>query len=712
MIREIPRSDFRPSPANKGLLDGKMVSKATVSDARPLATTQGWFSWNTWGTLFVNVFDNISSTFLGDSKPLVSVAPLPETVSPETLIQYLAIEFTPKLSLAERAIQHKNSREAGRVVAVLEIMKERVEQAIKVVNHYDYHLVHAELAKVGVLAKKIVRIIPKYPTVPKVAPDRRIHPSFGLHNPHNNCFINTALQTVFSNPLLVEHIVYGEGQHLVVRELYQEYKRLQEAGTFHSNPDFASPLREICPQFSGSGQHDAIEFLLRVLIDPLKNTKDLPFFFELQERSYYHGYEDHQADLAGAFEADGSRMRSDIHSSLQLSIPPTAKFPSLEELIRFTCSEVVEQDPTDAGVEFLRKGTQKPVRMKLARKVMKMRCPSCIFVDIKRHSVVAQEFSGGNGAFKGARNSVEIAFDKVWFIPPEHDIDGKGAKYVFVSLVNGGGFYGGHYVATVEAHNAKRYQYSDSSRSERSETEFNADGKALYGGFALRVPCEDVQAEMEEHIRKSQTDKEIGTASSGKWGAEKELSLIALFNQYLGEKAPNLGKLQKVYDQLSPEFQRFVAGFFPESPRDHLVELREITDPLLIPAKASTVAEVMSPESVSKLLDEDTALRREEVEVATHIVAQYEQVRKQNLALAKDHRNQLAMAQLESERLAHLSSLGGKQQLMVAAILDPGLEKVIQVRGLPTLISENQMELEVLRGKQLNQEIRSRPVTI
>jgi len=162
-------------------------------------------------------------------------------------------------------------------------------------------------------------------------------------------------------------------------------------------------------------------------------------------------------------------------------------------------------------------------------------------------------------------------------------------------------------------------------------------------------------------------------------------------------KLPSLAKLQRVYDKLPSSFHEFVKQFFPESPRDHLVELKAITKPLLC-----------TLERAQKAAEDLEAV---EVEVATHIVAQYEHIRRQNLELARDHRKglekQIVIAEYELAQLKHLATLSPPQALSVAKILDPGLEKVIAVRTLAVLTIEKVQEVKVLQGKKLNEEIRA-----
>lgn len=687
-----------------------MEIKSSKSDFRPMATPQGWFSWNAWSFFFANIFDSMSRFLTGSPKPLSNVVPLPITVTPETITTYLETNFTPNIKLAEREVEQKHFTQAGRVLDVLRRMKEDIERAIKedpLVAEHDYVLITSELAKVETLAKRLVGFLPTYPTVPHVDPDPRVLPSFGLTNGgRNNCFINTILQIVFVVPELVQHIVFAAGQHLTVLELYQEYKKVQENGALFTSPNLASSLRKLCPQFEGIEQHDSFEFLLKVLIDPLKNPKENPLFFNFEERSYYHDYEKYRDQITDRFEEDGGRIPSkkpdplddkdgrgikpreqERHSSLQLVLSSAFPLSTMEELIQRSLHEEIPLNPKGPQVEFRCRESEKPVRLKLARKHVKVSPPPFLFVDFKRHSVTSQQFRDG-GIFRGAKNTTPIAFTQTFFIPPEFDLAGKGAKYEWVALVNGGGFGGGHYVADVRASNGKYYEYSDSSAHEISEQNFLAAGNGCYGGFARRVHCEDIEGEMQELHKGTETDREIGAAVYGKWGDRKELDLIELFNTYLEEEVCSLVKLQKVYDKLSPDFHRFVTRFFPEDPRDHLVELKGITKPLLVQA--------------------------EEEDVATHIVAQYAHVRKQNLALARNHRSQierdLDSVQKQKALLEHLLTLKEtpEEQIFAAAILDPGLEKLISIKEIERLLEENALEQQVLEIKQTNADIRAR----
>lgn len=661
------------------------ISQAT----RVLSSSQGWFLPAAWLTFFAGVFATIRWAFWVDPPPLHGrdITPLPADVTPESLAQYIQKEFTPKVSLVEKEIEEHRPEEAKKMVGLLLQMSGKIKKAIDGADRaeHNYTLVTSELAKIDGLAAQLYGAAPSYPKVPHAALDTRVLPSYGLANEVNTCFINTILQIVFVVPELVQHIVFGQGQHLIVREHYLVFKKLHEAGAFAQNPKLSSALRNLAPQFNGYGQHDAFEFLLKVLVDPLKKEEN-PLFFRVEERCYYHDYATHQGEITEHFEDDGGRIPlngRELFSSLQLVLSEDP-FSSMEQLIERTFIEdYPEQD--DLGVEFERGIGEARIRLQLAKKHFRLSPPPFIFVDFKRFSVTTPQF-GERGTFAGAKNTTPVAFSPIFFIPPECIIDRRGAKYEWVALVNGGGFGGGHYVADVRTSDGSYYEYSDSSKRELSEQAFIEAGMRCYGGFARQVECADVAREMEEHQQKAAIDQEIRRAVHGKYGDEKELQLIALFNSYLNQADPSIECLQKVYDQLSPAFHTFVAQCLPEGPRNRLIELKEMTKPLL------------------HALDG---------ELSTHIVAQYEHARKQNLALARVARPQ---AKKEAHRLKqekalldHLLTLNGSpdDQAMAAAILDPGLEKLLKVKDVGTLLSENAQEEAVLEFKQINADIRT-----
>ncbi|MDJ0651845.1 MAG: hypothetical protein QNJ27_02400 [Simkaniaceae bacterium] len=323
----------------------------------------------------------------------------------------------------------------------------------------------------------------------KVDSVHRISLFGGPKNGKNNCFINASLQVIFNIPELVDNIVFGKGQHQAVQEAYQQYLGYMEnrqAGKFCSAPDLASPLRDIVPEFKGDGQHDAFEFILKVLIDPLK-TKTNPLFFACEDRSYYHDYEKHKAEIEEHFEADGGRISKapETLSSLQLSLPKDASSCKMEDLILSNLHEKIAKKQDGSGVEFKRSDGLDPIRLQLAEKNQKIRIPDAFFVDFKRHAVISQQFNSG-GTFQGAKNETPIQFTETFSIPPELDMDGKGATCEWVALVNGGDFKEGHYFANVKK-DGNYYRYDDSSMGTIPKQDFIDAGQQCYGGFVRVV---------------------------------------------------------------------------------------------------------------------------------------------------------------------------------------------------------------------------------
>ncbi len=211
-------------------------------------------------------------------------------------------------------------------------------------------------------------------------------------------------------------------------------------------------------------------------------------------------------------------------------------------------------------------------------------------------------------------------------------------------------------------------------------------------GIARRVDCADVPGEMSASLLAGQVDKDIGRAvNEPSWtpysADQKEIKLLELFVKYLSEDNPSsLQKLQKVYDPLSHSFHQFARDMILKDPRNYLLELRKINRELLV--------------------------KRVDDEVATNIVAQYAEVRKQNLELAHFHRGQfrkeLKPLVIQKERLEYLQTLDGPDQSLVAKAFEPGLEKLIAVKEIHILLAENALERQVITNKIANARLINR----
>lgn len=630
----------------------------------PVASSQGWFTPSYWSALFSSFFASLGGYFWTSSDPLKSF-PFPRDVTLSNVQEWLGkINFETNLNLVGREVEEGPTDQTSRRIDDLKRVVTLVAPHITKVSDdpierdvEDWTPISELVERVGALEVAVLKHQTRYlPIVEGPPPSAAVQQTFGLRNPHNNCFMNATLQMIFSSPFLVEHIVYGEGQNILVQQVYEKWKDHFTKGDF-SDPYLANVLRSLHASFEGRGQHDANEFLM-ALVAPLKK-EDNPLFFRRKEMTKYKDLDPKTLvdDVeAGRFEGPYKVCREYV-STVQLHLPSNANCPLIDELIEkyYTsgasdlCSEGTKYDIKERGI----------VRFVLEeRKFLIAPPPLFLFVDLVRHGVTTQQFSGGS-RFRGAKKSAEICFQQFFYIPPEQTLDGRGAKYEWISYaVQGGSFSGGHYTANVK-HASGIHYYSDSTKLPRTEETFLREGRDFYLGFARRVDCDEVVQEMREARLKGETDKKTGAATAGKFGESKMLGLIRLFSESLDKEHPDLHELQKIYDLLDDPFRDFVAIYLPERPREHLVELKAIDQKL-------------------------------GTELSGNIVAQYAQTREQNIRIARDLKREKAKAEAMRKRLEHLSTIGeDNERLQMAKILDPELEKVLPTIPVETLLEIN-----------------------
>lgn len=647
-----------------------MAGKISDSSSfRPAATPQGWFTWNYWSSLFSSFFTYLGSFVWTPTNPF-SAHPFPKNVQLTAVQDWLrAIDFKTNLEWAEKEVTEGPKDQTVQRISDLEWVAQEVREKMpQLPNCEDWTPITTELQKVDGLRAQMLAKTPSYLPIVEALPEApKVLEGFGLQNTSgNDCFMNATWQMIVSSDLLVERIIYGEGQHPLVKQTYQTWQKHHQAGTFTPAPGITNPLRSLHPTFQGRGQHDMGEFLLHVLLSPLKATGN-PLFFDVQLTTYYEGVEEARAKLKepGKFDIHGGKTEVSPLSMIQINLPEDQEFLSIEDLFRRTADETCTE--TDL-VRFDQQTGEKAVELKQLRKKIKMAPPEFLFVHLRREC-----YSRETGT--GYKNTKKVASREFFYLPPECTIDGQGAKYEWVSFgLHSGGYGGGHYVSYIH-HEGGYHYYSDATKESRTKEEFIAAGQDFYLGFAKKVPCVDVPGEMEEAERKGATHKEMGEAIGSKIGEARIQALMGLFSTYLKEEPPDLHKLQTVYDQLDAKFKTFVQTLLSKEPRDRLAELKTI----------------------------DLKL---EAELSGNIVAQYATIRQQNLRIARDLKKERSVAEAEKKRLEHLQTLPEEDRLKAAKILDPGLEKELKDTTIEILLETNRLRLDLISRDEASERRR------
>lgn len=408
----------------------------------------------------------------------INATPFPKEVTLSNVQRWLQdIDFEATLNLAEQDIKQNPSNPTTEKIQNFQKTAELVLSKMPQLPHCeDWTPITALLDRVDGLAQKVLPQRGAYLPILRApsSPSLFTRETFGLGNGEEDCFMNATLQMVFSSPWLVQNIIYGKGQNLLVQEIYRKWEHHYEQGTFTA-PSLANPLRALKVDFA-SGQHDATEFLME-LITPLEKEGN-PLFFDQQITTFYKGAAAIKEDLKEShqFNAEGGKTKVDTATSLKVILPEEQQKLSMEELMRQTFDEGLPEEGPE--IKFEQKNGSF-THLQPERKQTKIHPPPYLFVEVKRHG-----FSSTNGPYK-INNKIDLK--ETFTIPSECTVDGKQAEYQWVSFaLHLGSAHGGHYLAYV--HHEKGYHcYNDAIKAKTSTRIFLEKGQQFYLGFAKRI---------------------------------------------------------------------------------------------------------------------------------------------------------------------------------------------------------------------------------
>ncbi|QVL57757.1 MAG: hypothetical protein KFB93_01390 [Simkaniaceae bacterium] len=341
-------------------------------------------------------------------------------------------EYLPRFDLAERHIKQLSPTDSlSKVLHMLHVLSLMEKDIEKWKERHQFEVITTPRAVHVLYSKLFQKVEPSKELLP-VAPAKW---SFILlENPSKtNCFLNVALQTLFSNPELAANIVFSSHQFPEVKFAFLQYRKAAAVGI--KDPlDLATMLRRLYPSFKENGHHDASEALVKI-IEPA--DRDRAPFYSLTRTTTYAGYEPDKKAVEGLLP-NGTRIQEAREAVYTIEVPDLGCV-TLEEALFRSFNEVVT-DPTP--IAFTPADGSPPIHLpRTAVQTRYISAPKFLIFNLSLGDINRQ-------AATPEKKVTLVGLQRTFYLSGQLTLDGKGAKYRLLSfnVHQGDSATEGHYV--------------------------------------------------------------------------------------------------------------------------------------------------------------------------------------------------------------------------------------------------------------------------